>query len=85
MIRLVSRYEQYAWSMPTKPLTGILLAILGHGLWNGTSWGVGRLLADSDSILAILLQLGWLVLMVLTLWLCILRWLPTIVLGSKEV
>ena len=84
MIRLVSRYEQYAWSMPSRPLAGILLAILGHGLWNGTSWGVGRLLADSDSILAILLQLGWLVLMVLTLWFCILRWLPTVVLGSKE-
>jgi hypothetical protein len=41
------------------------------------------LLADSDTLLAILLQLGWLLVMVVGLWVCILRWLPTIVLDAK--
>ena len=53
-------------------------------VWNGSSWGVGMLLADSESLLAVLLQLMWLAVMVLTLWFCILRWLPTIVLKAQE-
>lgn len=70
--------------MPTTLGAGIGLAILGHALWNGSSWGVGLLLADSETLLAVLLQLAWLVVMVLGLWFCILRWLPTIVFSAKE-
>ena len=70
--------------MPTTLGAGIGLAILGHALWNGSSWGVGLLLAESETLLAVLLQLAWLVVMVLGLWFCILRWLPTIVLSTKE-
>lgn len=70
--------------MPTTLGAGIGLAILGHALWNGSSWGVGLLLADSETLLAVLLQLAWLAVMVLGLWFCILRWLPTIVLSAKE-
>ena len=84
MIRLLSRHQKHAWPMPQTLSTGLLLAILGHALWNGSSWGVGMLLADSDSLLAVLLQLMWLAVMVLTLWFCILRWLPTIVLKAQE-
>ena len=58
--------------------------MLGHGLWNGSSWGVGMLLMDGDPLLAVFLQLAWLVVMVATLWFCILRWLPTIVFQSEE-
>ncbi|MGB1484963.1 MAG: PrsW family glutamic-type intramembrane protease [Poseidonia sp.] len=84
MIRLLSRHQKHAWPMPQTLSTGLLLAILGHALWNGSSWGVGMLLADSESLLAVLLQLMWLAAMVLTLWFCILRWLPTIVLKAQE-
>ena len=84
MIRLLSRHQKHAWPMPQTLSTGLLLAILGHALWNGSSWGVGILLADSESLLAVLLQLMWLAAMVLTLWFCILRWLPTIVLKTQE-
>ena len=70
--------------MPTTLGAGIGLAILGHALWNGSSWGVGLLLAESETVLSVLLQLAWLVVMVLGLWFCILRWLPTIVLSAKE-
>ena len=84
MIRLLSRHQKHAWPMPQTLSTGLLLAILGHALWNGSSWGVGMLLADSESLLAVLLQLMWLAVMVLTLWFCILRWLPTIVLKAQE-
>ena len=69
--------------MPQTIANGLLLAILGHALWNGSSWGVGMLLADSETLLAVLLQLAWLFVMVVGLWVCILRWLPTIVLGPK--
>ena len=58
--------------------------MLGHGLWNGSSWGVGMLLKDGDPVLSVLLQLAWLVVMVAALWFCILRWLPTIVFSTEN-
>ena len=69
--------------MPITPAAGLFFAIAGHALWNGSSWGVSLLLSESDSVMALLLQLAWLMLMVLVLWLCILRWLPTIVLNPQ--
>ena len=84
MIRLLSRHQDHAWPMPQTLRNGLLLAILGHALWNGSSWGVGMLLAESESLLAVLLQLMWLAVMVSALWFCILRWLPTIVLKAQE-
>ena len=70
--------------MPTTLGAGLGLAILGHALWNGSSWGVGMALADSETLLALVLQLAWLAVMVLGLWFCILRWLPTILLNATE-
>ena len=46
--------------------------------------GVGMALADSETLLALVLQLAWLAVMVLGLWFCILRWLPTILLNTTE-
>ncbi len=83
LVRLLRRHEQHAWAMPTSVGAGLGLAILGHGLWNGSSWGVALMLSDNESLLALALQLAWLAVMVAALWLCILRWLPTIVMGSK--
>ena len=84
IVKLLGRHQRHAWPMPTTLGAGIGLAILGHALWNGSSWGVGLLLADSETLLAVLLQLAWLMVMVLGLWFCILRWLPTIVLNARE-
>ncbi len=58
--------------------------MLGHALWNGSSWGVGRALKDTNTGLALALELAWLVVMVMALWFCILRWLPTAVLGENH-
>jgi RsiW-degrading membrane proteinase PrsW (M82 family) len=84
MVKLLGKHQKHAWPMPQTISIGLMMAIAGHALWNGSSWGVGMILSDNTSGLAILLQLSWLVLMVLILWFCILRWLPTIVLSPKE-
>ena len=84
MIRLLAKHERHAWPMPTTIRNGLLLAMLGHGLWNGTSWGIGMLLSNGEPWLAGLLQIAWLLVMVATLWFCILRWLPTIVFSAQE-
>ena len=84
IVKLLGRHQRHAWPMPTTLGAGLGLAILGHALWNGSSWGVGMVLADSETLLALVLQLAWLVVMVLGLWFCILRWLPTILLNATE-
>ncbi len=84
MFRFLNKRQSQAWAMPTTVTMGVFLAMLGHALWNGTSWGVGMLLAGDESGLAVLVQLAWLLVMVAALWLCIIRWLPTIVLGPQE-
>ena len=68
MIRLLAKHERHAWPMPTTIRNGLLLAMLGHGLWNGTSWGIGMLLSNGEPWLAGLLQIAWLLVMVATLW-----------------
>ena len=84
MMRLLVKHQRHAWAMPTTVQGGLFLAMLGHGLWNGSSWGVGMLLKDGDPVLSVLLQLAWLVVMVAALWFCILRWLPTIVFSTEN-
>jgi RsiW-degrading membrane proteinase PrsW (M82 family) len=84
MMRFVAKWEKQSWNLPATIPAGIGAAILGHGLWNGTSWGVGRLLSDSDSMISLVLQLTWLGLMIATLWLFILRWLPSVVLDGSD-
>lgn len=84
MVRVLRKHETHAWPMPTTIGMGLFLAILGHGLWNGSSWTVAYLLADSESVLSVMLQLAWLIVMIAALWFCILRCLPTIVLGGGD-
>ena len=83
MVRILTRHQSHAWPMPTTIGMGLFFAMLGHALWNGSFWGVSMLLSESESGLAIALQLAWLVVMVLALWVCILRCLPTVVFGPK--
>lgn len=84
MANLLERHQHHAWKMPSTVPIGLGLAVLGHALWNGTSWGVSRALSNSDSTLALLLELAWLVVMVVALWVCILRWLPNVVLSAND-
>lgn len=84
MMKFVARWEQQAWNLPRTIPAGIGAAMLGHGLWNGTSWGVSRLLSDVDPAISLVLQLAWMMLMIATLWLFILRWLPSIVLDASD-
>ena len=70
--------------MPTTLAAGLFLAVVGHALWNGSSWGVSQLLSENFTAVAVVLQLAWLALMVLVLWFCILRWLPTIVFSPQD-
>jgi RsiW-degrading membrane proteinase PrsW (M82 family) len=84
LANLLGRHRHHAWPMPITPLTGLFLAIAGHALWNGSSWGVSLLLSENVTVVAVVLQLAWLVLMVLVLWFCILRWLPTIVFTHQD-
>ena len=84
MMKFIARWEKNSWNLPTTIPIGIGAAMLGHGLWNGTSWGVGRLLSNSDPAISLVLQLIWMGLMVATLWLFILRWLPSIVLDNED-
>lgn len=84
LTKLLGRHRHHAWPMPTTLGAGLLLAIVGHALWNGSSWGVSLLLSENVTVVAVVLQLAWLVLMVLVLWFCILRWLPTIVFTPQD-
>ena len=54
--------------LPTTPLMGIGLAILGHALWNGSSWGIGLLTADAHWAVQFLLIFGWIFFLIFALW-----------------
>ena len=54
--------------LPTTPLMGIGLAILGHALWNGSSWGIGLLTADIHWAAQFLLIFGWIFFLIFALW-----------------
>ena len=84
LTKLLRRHRHHAWPMPTTLAAGLLLAVVGHALWNGSSWGVSQLLSENVTAVAVVLQLAWLALMVLVLWFCILRWLPTIVFSPQD-
>ena len=54
--------------LPTTPLMGIGLAILGHALWNGSSWGIGLLTANIHWAAQFLLIFGWIFFLIFALW-----------------
>ena len=54
--------------LPTKPTTAIGLAILGHALWNGSSWAVGLIGANIHWAGQLVLALGWIIFLIFALW-----------------
>ena len=56
------------WNLPRSPVTGISLAILGHAMWNGSSWIVSWLFMETDIVVQVIASLFWIVVMIVTLW-----------------
>ena len=56
------------WRLPRSPIIGISLAIIGHSFWNGSSWLIGWLFKDDDILIQLLANLGWIVVMIASLW-----------------
>ena len=56
------------WNLPRSPITGISLAILGHAMWNGSSWIVSWLFMETDIVVQVIASLSWIVVMIVTLW-----------------
>ena len=56
------------WNLPQNPAIGISLAIIGHALWNGSSWFVSWLFIEQDIVIQVVANLFWIVVMIVTLW-----------------
>ena len=56
------------WNLPRSPITGISLAILGHAMWNGSSWIVSWLFMETDIVVQVIASLSWIFVMIVTLW-----------------
>ena len=54
--------------LPTTPAMGICLAILGHALWNGSSWGISLLTANIHWAAQFFLIFGWIFFLIFALW-----------------
>ena len=63
-------YKPYdkVWNLPQAPVIGISLAIIGHALWNGSSWLVGWIFSDTDIVVQIFASLAWTGIMIIGLW-----------------
>jgi hypothetical protein len=42
--------------------------MMGHALWNGSSWLVGWIFSDSDIVVQLVAQLAWIAIMIIGLW-----------------
>ena len=63
-------YKPYdrSWNLPRNPMIGIFLAILGHSLWNGSSWLVSWMFIETDILVQVIASLAWTGIMIVTLW-----------------
>ncbi len=63
-------YKPYnkVWRLPTNPISGISLAILGHAFWNGSLWFVSWLFIEQDMIVQFIASLMWIGLLITGLW-----------------
>ena len=54
-------YKPYdrSWNLPRNPIIGISLAILGHSLWNGSSWLVSWMFIETDILVQVIASLAW--------------------------
>ena len=60
--------KEKALQLPTKPWQALLLAMTLHSFWNGTSWGLSVLLADQNTLGALLAVILWSFSLILGLW-----------------
>ena len=56
------------WSLPRSPIIGISLAIIGHSLWNGSSWLIGWIFKDTSVYIQLFANIGWIIVMIAGLW-----------------
>lgn len=63
-------YKPYdkVWSLPSHPISGLSLAILGHAFWNGSLWFVSWLFMEQDIIVQFIASLLWIVILIVALW-----------------
>ena len=63
-------YKPYdkVWSLPSHPISGLSLAILGHAFWNGSLWFVSWLFIEQDIIVQLIASLVWIVMLIIGLW-----------------
>ena len=54
--------------LPRNPLVGISLAIAGHSIWNGSSWLISYIFRDVSDGLFVIVNLGWIVVLIAGLW-----------------
>jgi len=78
------RHVGHGWSLPKSPQVCIALAICGHSFWNGSLFLVDYLFGDSHPVIFILAMLVWVVFLVLMLWYCSLRILPSLFASEKK-
>ena len=70
--------------LPTTPLMGIAIAILGHALWNGSSWAVGVIGAELDLLSQVIMTLIWIAFLILALWQISRRILASVLLIGEQ-
>jgi RsiW-degrading membrane proteinase PrsW (M82 family) len=69
--------KEGAFPLPKKPIFGIGLAMLFHSFWNGSSWLLGVVFIDANVWLYVFFVFGWLVFLIVGLWLITRKILPT--------
>ena len=79
---LCSPYEQ-GLQLPTTPIAGLALAIFGHAMWNGSSWALMVLTDSLHVAVQVFLILGWIVVLIASLWLISRRILASVLLDSR--
>jgi RsiW-degrading membrane proteinase PrsW (M82 family) len=72
------RHVGTGWKMPKSPFFAILLAIAGHSFWNGSLFAISVVAEKINPLLGLLAMLGWLAILIFTLWYCSLRILPSL-------
>ena len=72
------RHVGRGWSLPKSPQFCIALAICGHSFWNGSLFLVDYLFENSHPVIFVLVMLVWLAFLILMLWYCSLRILPSL-------
>ncbi|MDP6869288.1 MAG: PrsW family glutamic-type intramembrane protease [Candidatus Poseidoniaceae archaeon] len=56
------------WSLPKEPIIGIMFAISGHSIWNGSSWIISKITEDMSLISHLIINLVWIGILISGLW-----------------